>query len=146
MRFAMRALRSQLGVLGTLALAGLPAPAGAQAVGSEFQINTYTTDYQGTLALGHHLVAADASGNFVVVWSGRGQNDFYGTFGQRYDSAGVARGSEFLVNSYTTNAQEFPAVASDPSGNFVVVWDSYRQDGSAEGIFGQRYDSEGVRL
>ena len=39
----MRALRSWLGLLGTLALAGLPAPAGAQPVGSEFQVNTYTT-------------------------------------------------------------------------------------------------------
>jgi hypothetical protein len=44
----MRAPRLWFGLLGTLALAGLPAPAGAQAVGSEFQINTYTTGAQQT--------------------------------------------------------------------------------------------------
>jgi hypothetical protein len=38
----MRAWHSWFGLLGTLALAGLP----AQAVGSEFQINTYTTSDQ----------------------------------------------------------------------------------------------------
>jgi uncharacterized membrane protein len=31
--------------------------------GAEFQVNTYTTDHQTSPA-----VAADAAGNFVVVW------------------------------------------------------------------------------
>lgn len=71
----MRALRSWPGILGSLVLAGLPETAVAQAVGSEFQVNTYATGYQSTLSFpGHHLVAADASGNFVVVWHGRGQD------------------------------------------------------------------------
>ena len=69
----MRALRSCFGLLGTLALAGLPASAGAQKVGPEFQINTYTTNNQHTVPLGGHLVAADASGSFVVVWQSVGQ-------------------------------------------------------------------------
>jgi hypothetical protein len=29
-----------------------------------------------------------------------------------------------------------PAVAADGAGNFVVVWESYTQDGSSDGIFG----------
>jgi hypothetical protein len=65
MRFAMQARRSWFGLLGTLALAALPAPAGAQAVGSEFQVNTYTYNAQRTLRTlpgsAEHLVAADAS-------------------------------------------------------------------------------------
>ena len=40
----MRTLRSYF--LGTLALTGLPAPAGSQPVGEEFQVNTYTTHWQ----------------------------------------------------------------------------------------------------
>lgn len=59
----MRALCSWLGVLGTLALAGLPAAAAAQPVGLEFQVNTYTTSDQFAAR-----AAGDASGNFVVVW------------------------------------------------------------------------------
>ena len=163
--------------------------------GSEFRVNSYTTSRQRLPS-----VAADASGNFVVVWDSYGQdgsdagssasattaracaqgsefrvNSYTtgdaavplrrlrrerelrrrlgelgqdgsgdGIFGQRYDSAGVAQGSEFRVNSYTTSGQRCPSVASDASGNFVVVWESYGQDGSGYGIFGQRYDSAGV--
>jgi hypothetical protein len=134
------------GLLATLALASLPARAIAQAVGSEFQANTYTTSHQRTFSLGGRAVAADASGNFVVVWRSFGQDgNAYGIFGQRYDSAGGALGGEFRVNSYTTNNQLFPSIASDASGNFVVVWESY-QDGDNFGIFGQRYDSAGSAL
>jgi hypothetical protein len=76
------------------------------------------------------------------VWrSGSGDSDI---FGQRFDSEGVAQGAEFEVNSYTTASQSLPSVASDANGNFVVVWQSHQQDGSNAGIFGQRYDSEGV--
>jgi len=49
-------------------------------------------------------------------------------------------GPEFRVNTYTTGSQFLPSVASDPTGNFVVVWQSANQDGSMQGIFGQRYN------
>ena len=48
-------------------------------------------------------------------------------------------GSEFRVNTYTTNDQRIPSVAADSSGNFVVVWRSDTQDGDGFGVFGQRY-------
>jgi hypothetical protein len=192
----MRARRLSLCLLGTLALAGLPAPAGAQAVGSEFQVNTYTTsDQDGAslaadaagnfvivwtswpgqdgsslgvfgqrydsegVSLGSEFgvnthttgiqadasVAATADGGFVVVWYGRGGGDGVGIFGQRYDSGGGTLGSEFRVNSYTTGTQSNPSVASDASGNFVVVWESYPgQDGIHGEVFGQRFDSAGT--
>src|SRR6185436_18059133 len=90
-------------------------------------------------------VASNPSGNFVIVWESYGlDGSGWGIFGQRYDSKGVAQRAEFGVNSYTTNMQEFASVASDASGDFVVVWDSSTQDGSSGGIFGQRYDNEGV--
>ena len=34
----------------------------------------------------------------------------------------------------------------DSTGNFVVVWDSYLQDGSGTGIYAQRYDAAGNAL
>src|SRR5262245_65089652 len=55
-------------------------------------------------------------------------------------------GPEFQVNTFTTLGQRSPSVASDASGNFVVVWQSSRQDGLGLGVFGQRYDSSGNRL
>jgi hypothetical protein len=137
-----------------LLFAGRPIRAAAQAVGSEFQVNSYTTGHQrasdpASLATsaGGHLIAADAGGNFVVIWASYGQDgSHYGVFGQRYDAAGGTVGSEFRINSYTPLFQHEPAVASDAGGNFVVVWASYGQDGSLDGVFGQRYDSGGAAL
>jgi hypothetical protein len=104
-------------------------------LGSEFQINTYTTGYQISPA-----VASDAAGNFVVAWQSRFQDgSAYGVFGQRYASSGAPLGPEFRVNTYTTLEQAHPSVAADASGNFVVAWESYQQDGSSWNVFGQRY-------
>jgi hypothetical protein len=112
-------------------------------LGPEFRVNTYTTNRQAVPD-----VAADASGNFVVVWTSVLQDDpfFGGVFGQRYSASGVPLGSEFHVNTYTTNGQGGPHVAADPSGNFVVLWSSDTQDGSGPGVFGQRYAASGAPL
>lgn len=59
-------------------------------------------------------------------------------------------GSEFQVNTETANFQTIGIngrgryVASDATGNHVVVWMSLAQDGHAYGIFGQRYDTNGA--
>jgi hypothetical protein len=103
-------------------------------LGSEFRVNTYTTSYQQLPD-----VVTDAAGNFVVAWASYQDGSTYGIFGQRYDSAGTPLGTEFRVNTFTTNGQTRPAVAADPLGNFVVTWDSQLQDGLGLGVFGQRY-------
>lgn len=112
-------------------------------LGDTFQVNTFTQGYQF-----YPDVASDASGNFVVVWESDGQDGWFsGVFGQRYDSGGNPLGGEFRVNTHTPDAQRFPSVASDPAGNFVVVWDSgFGGDDIYFGIFGQRYDSDGNPL
>jgi hypothetical protein len=77
--------------------------------GVEFQVNTYTTDFQFAPS-----VAADAAGNFVAVWESRYQDGSRsGVFGQRYASNGAPQGTEFQVNTYTTSLQYSPAVAAD---------------------------------
>jgi len=117
-------------------------PAAGQAGGLEFRVNTYTTDRQQ-----RPRIATDPGGNFVVVWESRYQDgSYYGVFGQRYSLAGLPLGPEFRVNTYTTNRQAYPSVASDSGGNFVVVWQSLTQDGSTYGVFGQRYVSTGAPL
>ena len=57
----------------------------------------------------------------------------------------VPVGSEFQANTYTTSSQSRAAVAANSAGDFVVVWQSYGQDGSTDGISGQRYDSAGLK-
>jgi hypothetical protein len=87
----------------------------------------------------------DADGDFVVTWHSSGQDgSSLGIYGQRYNAAGVAQGGEFRVNTYTTSFQTFSAIAMDADGDFVVTWQSYGQDGSNYGIYGQRYNAAGV--
>ena len=55
-------------------------------------------------------------------------------------------GSEFLVNTTTRSYQLYSEVASLANGGFVITWMSYYQDGSAYGIFAQRFDRSGVAI
>jgi hypothetical protein len=114
----------------------------------QFQVNTYTTNHQVGPA-----VAMDSDGDFVVAWTSDGANvaavDGYSIQAQLYDSNGMAQGEQILVNSYTTSVQEYPAVAMDSDGNFVVAWTSDGSSGSdsdGESIQAQRYDSSGSEV
>lgn len=118
-----------------------------QALLGEFRVNTYTPDRQRDAA-----VAADADGNFVIVWSS-GRNSYDGpdgsdssVQGQFFDSGGRAVGGELQINTYTTNSQGIPAVAADGSGHFIVVWSSSQQYGLYSSVWGRRYDSAGHAL
>jgi large repetitive protein len=110
--------------------------------GSETLVNTHTPGDQ----LSPH-VAADSAGNFVAVWSGLSpEGSSLKLFGQRFSSIGSPRGMEFQVN--TSSLDRFPptpAVAMDPNGAFLVVWDSPLPGGPAgsRGIVGQRFGKNG---
>ena len=115
--------------------------------GPDFPVNSYTTGMQLRAA-----VAADGAGNFVVVWTSDSQDGSgTGIFGQRFDAAGARIGGEFQVNTYTTGEQDFPAVAMDAAGRFLVVWQSGSSgtngpDGSATAVAGRWFDSSGAPL
>ncbi len=105
------------------------------ASGTEFQVNDYTVGNQRDQA-----VASSAS-SYLVVWDSKQDGSEEGIFAQAYDTAGTPLGGEFQVNSYTTGRQTYPAVSSDGEQGFIVVWTSTDQDGSEQGLFGQRYDA-----
>jgi hypothetical protein len=130
----MKALRA------LFVLALLPVAAAAQGrLGSEFRVNAHTTGNQASPA-----VAATVSGGFVVVWTSYEQDGSDGgVFARRVNGSGTPLGGDILVNSYTTDRQISPAVASDAVGNFVVVWLS-PHDGDNLGVFGQRFTATGV--
>jgi hypothetical protein len=131
-------------VLLFISIALVPAAAWPQGnpVGPEFHVNTFTTNAQLFSS-----VAADPAGNFVVVWDSYYQDgSLSGVFGQRYAASGPPLGPEFRVNTFTTGYQAEPSIAADPSGNFVVVWESEGPDGSGFGVFGQRYAASGMPL
>jgi hypothetical protein len=48
--------------------------------------------------------------------------------------------AEFQVNTHTAGDQKNVDIAVDSLGSLVVVWTSYLQDGSSNGVFAQRFD------
>lgn len=111
------------------------------AQGSEILVNT-TIGYQITPS-----VALDARGNFVIAWQdlSNDQGGYGGTIlAQQFDSTGAPIGSEFQVNSATADLQRAPAVAIDPDGDYVIIWNNLLEVGGGSGVYGQRYSSTGV--
>jgi len=108
--------------------------------GAQFQVNTYTTEPQRFTS-----VAAQPNGDFVIAWvsdTSPGTDTSYRSIqGRRFVASGTPIGDQFQVNTYTTETQNFPAVAANDQG-FVVAWQSYGSAGtdtSVESIQAQRY-------
>ena len=149
-RFAARsrAGRGCALLLSTLVAATALAQPPSLPLGSQFQVNTYTSGSQNNWS-----VATDADGDFVVTWFGY---DSSGTDtsessvqGQRYASDGSPLSGEFQINTYTTGIQLYPSVAMDADGAFIVVWASAGSSGndtSISSIQGQRYASDGSAM
>jgi flagellin-like hook-associated protein FlgL len=110
-------------------------------VGSEFQVNTHTTGNQF-----NHSAATLLNGNVVVTWwdSSLDGNE-YGIFGQLFTPEGSKIGSHFQANTYTNHQQANGEVIALSSGGFFVLWDSFGQDGSLQGVYGQFYNSDGSK-
>lgn len=87
-------------------------------------------------------IAVDASNHFVVVWTSESVDGAgYAIVGKRFDSAGTALGSEFVVNTATASDQVEPRVACASDGDFLVSWTDY-SNGSAR-IKCRRFTSAG---
>lgn len=109
------------------------------AVGSEFTVNANITYDNNSAA-----VSMDAAGDFVVAWQVYTDGEYADVYARRYNSAGVAQGTEFPVNNYTQDAQEYVSVAMDQGGDFVVAWSSYYQASDYSDIYARRYNSAGT--
>ncbi len=109
--------------------------ASGEKVGSEFQVNTYTTGYQTSAS-----VAMDTRGGFVVTWC-NGYVTNGSILGQKFDRTGARVGSEFAVNTSTTG-RVYPnlRVSSGGSDAFVVTWSHGGGDGDGLGIVRTRTD------
>ena len=109
----------------------------------EWLVNTHTSNIQ-KLAESTTAVAAAPNGDYLVSWTSNGQDGSgLGIYAQQFTAAGAASGNEFRANTTTAGDQQRPSVAADGSGNSVIVWESYGQDGDHSGVYGQRYDASG---
>jgi Ca2+-binding RTX toxin-like protein len=104
-----------------------------------FRVNA-TTDNDQT----NPAVAMQTDGSFIVVWESEQQDSSgSGIFAQRYTPRGRAIGPEFQVNTFIRRDQRNPVVAVNTTGQFVIAWESDRQDGSGTGIYARLYDQNG---
>jgi len=94
-------------------------------------------------------IGIDSQGNFVATWLGyfSGSSDL-NIYARRYSSSMAPLSVAFRVNTYTAGVQDGNAIAMNASGSFVIVWESQGQEASGNdyGIYGQRFDSSGIRV
>src|SRR5262249_60725773 len=93
--------------------------AAGAAMGHEPRITTYPGSAKSGPA-----IAMNASGEFVVVWSGN-EDVKPRIWAQRYSSAGFQVGGEFRVDAGQYYAGTSPRVKFGSGGRFAVVWTQY---------------------
>jgi hypothetical protein len=117
------------------------------AQGSEFRVNVVTASDQGARAAGEEGLSVTrlSDGGFAVSWYSTtgGTGDVYARL---YNADGTARTGEFQVNTYTTGWQWTPQTTVLANGQLLVTWASEGQDGSGNGLYGQRFDLTGAAL
>jgi hypothetical protein len=95
--------------------------AGGAKLGTEFLVNTQTAGRQS-----NSTIAGLANGGFVVTWSDDsltlGDSSDLSIKAQVFTAGGDKVGTEFLVNTQTTNSQYGPTITGLANGRFVVTW------------------------
>ncbi|MBX3325246.1 MAG: DUF4347 domain-containing protein, partial [Nitrospira sp.] len=113
------------------------------ASGSETRVNTTTSGVQdfnsSNSAWTAKSVGMDAGGNYVSVWESAGD-----IRGQRYNSAGTAQGSEFVIASNAAT-ERCAGVAMNTNGTFVVTWERDQGTGDHD-IYARLYNSSGTAI
>jgi len=108
--------------------------AGAKA-GATFRVTTTTAGDQAEPS-----IAARPGGGFTVAWTSGGQDGSgKGVYAQRFDASGTPVDVEFRLNTTTAKDQSQPSLVLRSATDFLAAWTSLAQDGSLEGVYGQRF-------
>lgn len=103
--------------------------------GATFRANTTVAADQAEPA-----ISARPGGGFTIAWTSTSQDGSgKGVYAKRYSPTGAALDVEFRLNTTTAGNQLQPALAIANGNDFVATWTSAGQDGSLEGVYGQRY-------
>lgn len=111
-------------------------------VATEVLVNSTVTNSQD-----YPVATALTDGRFLVAFNTMTSSKGY-NIGARYISATGTRlgSSDITVNAYVDNNQQYPTIATLSNGSALILWESYLQDGSGYGVFGQRLDSTGTKM
>ena len=108
------------------------------AQGSETAANTTTTDDQTAPD-----IAVATGGSFIIAWESANQDTVSstGVYFQRFNSSGVAQGSETRINQSTAGDQSMPSISLDSGGGFVATF--IDQSSSPDQYLARRFNSSG---
>jgi len=90
-------------------------------------------------------IAMNSLGHFVVAWDGdpnRASDD--DIYARLYHPDGTPKGAPFVVNTIRTGSQQWPRIAINDTGEFVVIWEHNAGDSdTATDIYARRFASDG---
>jgi len=108
------------------------------AQGNEFLVNSDSNP------CANPAVAAATDGSFMVTWGARdlvNVTNGWDIYARPFSSAGVG-GAVERVNTYLLNDQYAPRISAI-GGDYLIVWTSWGEDGSREGVYGQFVHEDG---
>jgi Ca2+-binding RTX toxin-like protein len=127
----------------TAAIVGRIFNAAGSVVVAKFGLNTTATDRQT-----QPDVISLAGGGFVATWTDNSRQspdtNSEAIRGQVFTNAGVKVGSEFVVNTTTTNNQNEPDVTALSDGRFLIAWTD-GSIGADQDIRVQLFNANGTR-
>ncbi|GJQ61597.1 MAG: hypothetical protein SCALA702_06500 [Melioribacteraceae bacterium] len=104
----------------------------------EFRLNQFVNDFQW-----YADIDIKNDSEFAAVWCSWSQDGHDGSiFMNQFNTAGERLFSEKMINKTTEKYQWLPNVKYTNSDDIMVVWSSWRQDGSREGVYCRLFDSE----
>ena len=110
-------------------------------VGGETRLDQVTRSWQNYAAIG-----IDDAGNFVVAWQSYRTGLAMEVVAQRFTADGSPLGDPIAVNTTRASSQQRPSIAMDASGQFVIAWMTFDQDGSQWNIVSRRFAADGRPL
>jgi len=113
--------------------------AGGEALSGEFEINSWSEDNQW-----YADIAVFPDTSFVVAWCSWEQDGSDGgIYARHFSAGGEEAGAEVRVSETRLNYQWLPKLACLSPQEYVVVWSSWEQDGSRDGVYAQKMHVNG---
>jgi len=107
---------------------------------------TFRVNQSGAGDQGRPDVKLVDGGGAVFVWQDGGRLGDYDIYLRLLSPTGTFATGDIRVNSSTAGQQQDASVAVLLSGEILVVWSSFGQDGSMQGVFGQRFSPSGAKV
>src|SRR3990172_537129 len=110
--------------------------------GNEILVNTTIPNSQSNPS-----AAIRTNGEFIIAWDSWNQDGGdRSVFAQRFDAGGNKVGSELRANTTTAYSQAKPRVKYFSDGKFIIIWESFKQDGSGYGMYGRIFNADGTEF